>query len=47
MITYLITIAVTLILGFVGGVLFYRNNEKKLKAKEDSGKKLLDALKGR
>jgi len=47
MITYLITIAVTLILGFVGGVLFYRNNSQKLKQKEDSGKKLLDALKGR
>jgi len=47
MITYLITIAATLILGFLGGVLFYRNNKEKIQVKEDSGKKLLDALKGR
>jgi len=47
MITYLITIAITLILGFISGILFYRNNSQKIKQKEDSGKKLLDALKGR
>jgi len=44
---YIITFAVALILGFIAGVLFFRNNKEKLQAKEDSGKKLLDALKGR
>ena len=34
-------------LGFLGGVLTYRNNIQKLQAKETEGKKLLDALKGK
>ena len=33
--------------GFVAGVLLYRNNVSKLKATEDKGKALIDALKGR
>ena len=44
---YIITFLAALLLGFIGGALFYRNNQTKLKSKEDSGKKLLDALKGR
>ena len=32
---------------FIAGFLFFRNNSDKIKSKEDSGKKLLDALKGR
>ena len=35
------------LLGFLGGVLTYRNNLAKLQAKESEGKKLLDALKGK
>ena len=34
-------------LGFLGGVLTYRNNIQKLQAKESEGKKLLDVLKGK
>jgi hypothetical protein len=45
--SFIITIAVCLILGFIAGVLFYRKNQNKLHKTEDSGKKLLDALKGR
>jgi uncharacterized membrane-anchored protein YhcB (DUF1043 family) len=44
---YIITFLTALILGFIVGFLFFRNNKEKLQAKEDSGKKLLDALKGR
>ena len=44
---YIITFSIALILGFVAGALFFRNNAEKIKVKEDSGKKLLDALKGR
>ena len=33
--------------GAVGGALLYRNNVAKLKATEDKGKALIDALKGR
>jgi hypothetical protein len=44
---YIITFAVALILGFIAGALFFRKNAVKLHATEDSGKKLLDALKGR
>jgi len=44
---YIITFSIALLLGFVAGALFFRNNKEKLQAKEDSGKKLLDALKGR
>jgi hypothetical protein len=35
------------VVAFIGGFLFFRNNAEKIKQKEDSGKKLLDALKGR
>jgi len=45
--SYLYTFAAALLIGFVLGALFYRNNQNKIKQKEDSGKKLLDALKGR
>jgi hypothetical protein len=45
--SYIYTFLAALLLGFVAGALFYRNNQTKLKTKEDSGKKLLDALKGR
>jgi hypothetical protein len=45
--SYIITFLAALILGFIAGALFFRNNADKIKAKEDSGKKLLDALKGR
>jgi ABC-type antimicrobial peptide transport system permease subunit len=45
--SYIITFLAALIIGFIGGALFFRNNADKIKTKEDSGKKLLDALKGR
>jgi hypothetical protein len=35
----------TFVLGVITGVLFYRNNVKKLQSQEDKGKQLLDALK--
>jgi len=35
------------VVGFIAGFLFFRNNQEKIKQNEDSGKKLLDALKGR
>ena len=35
------------VVGFIAGFLFFRNNQEKINKKEDSGKKLLDALKGR
>jgi hypothetical protein len=44
---YIITFISALLLGFVAGALFFRNNKEKLHKTEDSGKKLLDALKGR
>jgi len=44
---YIYTFLSALLLGFVAGALFFRNNKEKIQAKEDSGKKLLDALKGR
>jgi F0F1-type ATP synthase assembly protein I len=44
---YIITFLTALILGFIAGFLVFRNNATKIQAKEDSGKKLLDALKGR
>jgi hypothetical protein len=44
---YIYTFLTALILGFIAGALFFRNNKEKLQAKEDSGKKLLDALNGR
>jgi len=45
--TFIIIILGTLILGVIVGALLYRNNAQKLHKTEDSGKKLLDALKGR
>ena len=47
MIALLLTAAFSFIAGAVGGVLLYRNNVAKLKATEDKGKALIDALKGR
>jgi hypothetical protein len=44
---YIITFLAALILGFCSGALFFRKNYAKLQKTEDSGKKLLDALKGR
>lgn len=40
-----ITFLIGALLGFVGGVLTYRNNAEKAKKAEDKGKALLDALK--
>ncbi len=45
MVLYLIAIVLSLLAGFAAGVLFARNNAAKLKATEDKGKALLDALK--
>ena len=45
--TFIIIILGTLILGVIVGALLYRNNAQKIQKTEDSGKKLLDALKGR
>jgi len=45
--SYVYTFTAALVIGFIAGALFFRNNKEKLQAKEDSGKKLLDALKGR
>jgi uncharacterized protein YneF (UPF0154 family) len=44
---YLITFLAALILGFIGGFLVFRKHAEKIAKTEDSGKKLLDALKGR
>jgi uncharacterized membrane-anchored protein YhcB (DUF1043 family) len=44
---YIITFLAALIVGLIVGVLFARKNYVKLQKTEDSGKKLLDALKGR
>jgi uncharacterized protein YneF (UPF0154 family) len=44
---YILTFLAALLIGFIGGVLFTRKNYAKLQKTEDSGKKLLDALKGR
>ena len=44
---YIITFLAALIIGFIAGALFFRNNAEKIAKTEDSGKKLLDALKGR
>ena len=45
--TYILTFLAALVIGFVIGGLFWRNNSEKIQKTEDSGKKLLDALKGR
>ena len=44
---YIYTFIAALIIGLIVGVLFARKNYAKLQKTEDSGKKLLDALKGR
>ena len=44
---YIITFLAALILGFIAGFLTFRKNQIKINKTEDSGKKLLDALKGR
>ena len=44
---YILTALAFLVIGFVIGGLTFRNNADKIKSTEDSGKKLLDALKGR
>jgi hypothetical protein len=44
---YILTALAFLVIGFVIGGLTFRNNVEKFKKTEDSGKKLLDALKGR
>jgi hypothetical protein len=45
--SYLILFLTGLLIGFVAGLLVFRNNAAKLKAGEDKGKHLLDALKGK
>jgi len=45
--SYIITLAIGLLIGFIGGALVWRNNATKLTDKEMEGKRLLDALKGR
>jgi len=45
--SYIITFAVGLLTGFIGGALAWRNNARKLTDREMEGKRLLDALKGR
>lgn len=45
MIFYLCSVAFAFVSGAVAGILIYRNNAAKLKATEDKGKALLDALK--
>ncbi len=44
---YLIAITLSLLGGFVVGILFARKHAERLKATESEGKKLLDALKGK
>lgn len=45
--SYIYTFLTGILIGVLGGILFYRNNKAKLEAKETEGKKLLDALKGK
>jgi hypothetical protein len=45
--TFLTGILIGVLGGVLGGVLVYRNNAAKLKAGEEKGKSILDALKGR
>ena len=45
MLIVLLSFLIGALLGFLGGVLFYRNNAEKAKATEDKGKALLAALK--
>jgi hypothetical protein len=45
--SYLILFTTGLLIGFVAGLLVYRKHTDRLKATEDKGKSILDALKGR
>jgi hypothetical protein len=45
--SYIYTFLTGLLIGASAGILIYRNNAAKLKATEDKGKSILDALKGR
>lgn len=45
--SYLILFLTGLLIGVVAGLLIYRKNGDRLKATEDKGKQLLDALKDR
>lgn len=44
---YIISITLSLLAGFVGGLLVARKHAERLKATEAEGRKLLDALKGK
>jgi hypothetical protein len=45
--SYVYTFLTGILIGILGGILVYRNNAAKLKASEEKGKSILDALKGR
>ena len=45
--SYIYTFLTGILIGILGGILVYRNNAAKLKASEDKGKSIIDALKGR
>ena len=45
--SYLILFLTGLLIGAVAGLLIYRKHAASLKASEDKGKTILDALKGR
>ena len=45
--SYLILFVTGLLIGTVAGLLIYRKHAASLKASEDKGKSILDALKGR
>ena len=45
--SYLILFVTGLLIGVVAGLLIYRKHAASLKASEDKGKSILDALKGR
>lgn len=45
--SYLILFVTGLLIGAVAGLLIYRKHAASLKASEDKGKSILDALKGR
>jgi uncharacterized protein YneF (UPF0154 family) len=44
--SYIITAAVSAILGFLGGVLFFRKNFSKVLSVEDSVRKTISKIKG-
>jgi pilus assembly protein TadC len=44
---YLIAIILSLLGGFVAGMLFFRRHAERIKASESETRKLLDALKGK